>query len=87
MSYVPLIDEETGEILQHLVKERAMLRACREFGGPNPPLSYLNEAYEWCRERARSERLQWRDARGLPREEPTTLVDISGWTDTFRRVS
>jgi hypothetical protein len=86
MAYIPMIDEETGEINHARMIERADLRACREWGGPNPPPSYVREAHSWCLERARSERLQWRDNRGLPREDVGTLTDISEWTDTFRRV-
>lgn len=84
---IQLINQDTGAIDDHCVKERAMLRACREFGGPNPPLCYVNEAYEWCRERAIAERLQWRQHRGLRDESPCTLVDTAGWTDTFRRMA
>lgn len=87
MSYIPMIDQETGEIDSALLIERADLRACREWGGPNPPPSYIRNAISWCMERAQSERLQWRDNRGLPREDGGELVDISGWTDTFRRAS
>jgi hypothetical protein len=87
MAYIPMIDQETGEIDHARLIERADLRACREYGGPNPPPSYIREAISWCTERARSERLEWRDSHGLPRDEPTTEVDISGWTDTFRRAS
>jgi hypothetical protein len=85
MAYIPMIDQETGEIDQISVIERTILRAQREFGGPNPPPRYTIQAREWCLERASSERLQWRDARCLPREDGGELVDISGWTDTFRR--
>lgn len=87
MSYIPMIDPETGEVDNHLVTERAKLRAAKEWGGPDYPPRYLRQELEWCTERAHSERLQWRDNRGLPREDVGELVDISGWTDTFRRVS
>lgn len=87
MAYIPMIDQETGEIDHTLRIERADLRAQREWGGQNPPPSYYREAHSWCLERARAERLQWRDDRGLPREDAGELVDISGWTDTFRRAS
>jgi len=87
MAYIPMIDPETGEIDHHLVIERADLRAIREWGSSPPPPSYIRSALSWCMDRARSERLQWRDARGLPREDEGQLVDISGWTDTFRSMS
>lgn len=85
MAYIPMIDTETGEIDSLRVVARAETRACSEWGGPNPPPSYHRQALAWCLERAQSERLQWRDERGLPREEEGVLTDISGWTDTFRR--
>jgi len=87
MTYIPMIDQDTGEIDSILVAQRAEARACREWGGPNPPPNYHRQALAWCLERAASERLQWRDERGLPREDAGELVDISGWTDTFRRAS
>lgn len=87
MAYIPMIDQETGEIDYLRVAEHSELRACREYGGDNPPPSYRRQALDWCLERAASERLQWRDARCLPREDGSELVDISGWTDTFRRTA
>lgn len=87
MAYIPMINPETGEVDPHLVIERADLRAIREWGGPNPPPNYVRAAHAWCWDRARSERLQWRADRGLPDDSPATEVDISTWTDTFRRVS
>jgi hypothetical protein len=85
MAYIPLIDIDTGEIDHVRLVERADLRACREYGGPTPPPCYIRDAISWCTERARAERLQWRQQRGLPDESPSTLVDISTWTDTFGR--
>ena len=82
---IPLIDPETGEIDHLRVIERGDARACSEWGGPNPPPSYVRQGHQWARERAQSERLQWRDIRGLPREDEGVLTDISTWTDTFRR--
>jgi hypothetical protein len=87
VTYIPMIDTETGEVDSILVAQRAETRACSEWGGPNPPPSYQRQALAWCLERANSERLQWRDSRGLPREDVGTLTDISTWTDTFRRAS
>lgn len=87
MAYIPMIDQETGEIDRIAITERAHLRASREWGGPAPSPAYIRNAFAWCWDRAQSERLQWRDERGLPREEKGELVDISTWTDTFRRVA
>ena len=80
MSYIPMIDPTTGEIDRALVVERGDLRACREYGGPNPPPRYVRDAHSWCIERARAERLQWRQQRGLPSEEPT--VEFHSYVDT-----
>jgi hypothetical protein len=87
VAYIPMIDTDTGEIDSLRVAQRAETRACSEWGGPNPSPNYHRQALAWCLERAQSERLQWRDARGLPREEEGVLTDISTWTDTFRRAS
>ena len=84
---ISLINQDTGEIDQIAVIERTILRACREYGSPNPPPRYTIAAREWCLERAAAERRQWRNHRGLRDESPCTLVDISGWTDAFRRMA
>jgi hypothetical protein len=62
----PLINTETGEIDRAAVAERAQLRACREYGGPNPPPNYLRSELQWCQDRAEAERINWRLTRGLP---------------------
>lgn len=82
---IALIDQATGEILPEAVKDRTLMRAISEWGGEDFPQTYWIRAKEWAEDRARSERLQWRDIRGLPREEEGVLTDISTWTDTFRR--
>ena len=81
MSYVPFIDPETGEIDHLLVRERADARACREYGGPNPPPAYIRESVSWCIERSRSERRQWQRERGLPvdGESPAEGVPMVGY--------
>lgn len=66
MAYIPFINTETGEIDHGSIPFRADARACREFGGPNPPPAYIRAAVSWCIERARSERKQWQRERGLP---------------------
>ena len=81
------INQETGEIDNDLVLQRTLLRATSEWGGEDFPQTYWIRAKQWAQDRAASERLQWRDARGLPREDVGELVDISGWTDTFRRTA
>lgn len=85
MAQIPLIDQTTGDILPEAVLQRTLMRAISEWGGEDFPQIYWVRAKEWAEDRARSERMQWRDNRGLPREDGGELVDISGWTDTFRR--
>lgn len=75
MTYIPMIDTSTGEIDAGLVAERALLRAAREFGGPNPPPSYLRTELKWCRDRAAAERIQWRQQRGLRGDQPTVMFN------------
>jgi hypothetical protein len=79
MAYIPLINTETGEIDSLTVAERAGLRACREWGGPDAPPSYQREALQWTLERARAERLQWRQMRGLPDESPCVMMAVPAW--------
>lgn len=69
---LPLINQETGEVDSLAVAERAGLRACREWGGPNPPPGYHRIALEWVINRANDERLEWRRKHGLPDDSPTT---------------
>lgn len=83
---IQLINQDTGEIDTLAIAESAGLRACREWGGQDAPPAYHRNALQWTLDRATAERLQWRDFRGLPREDVGVLTDISTWTDTFRRV-
>ena len=84
---IQLINQDTGEIDGGAVAEVTILRAQREYGGSNPPPRYTVNARQWVMDRARAERLQWRQHRGLPDESPCTLVHTAGWTDTFRRAA
>ncbi len=84
----PLVNQEIGEIDHLAVVERADLRAYREWGGPNPPPSYFRDAHSWMIERSRLERYDWRRSRGLPSDDPTTLMSVPSWGasgDSFGR--
>lgn len=74
-----LIDQETGEIDRIAVLDHAKVRAAQEWRGPDYPPSYYRSALEWCEDRARSERLDWRRARGLPDDSPVTMVEMPTW--------
>lgn len=67
---LPLINQETGEIDNLAILQRAASRAVSEWGGNNPPPSYQRIALEWARGRAYDERLEWRRAHGLPDDSP-----------------
>lgn len=71
-SHEKLIDQETGQIDWAALKEFSRLRACREFGGSNPPPSYLRDAIRWHRSNAESMQLRWRMKRGLPDNRPSS---------------
>jgi hypothetical protein len=89
VTYIPMIDTETGEVDSILVAQRAETRACSEWGGPNPPPSYQRQALAWCLERANSERLQWRSDRGLPDDTPMIEMNLPSWGasgDSYGRV-
>lgn len=88
MTYVPLIDANTGEIDVARIVRRAPERAASEWGGWDFPPSYHTKALEWLTERARSERLQWRSDRGLPDDSPMSEVIMPSWGasgDSYRR--
>lgn len=74
-----LINHETGELDWTAIGECAVLRACREYGGDNPPPVYRRQSADWCIARARALRTAWRDERGLPRDEPVTMTEMPGW--------
>lgn len=79
MAYIPLIDTDTGEIDHFELIQRADLRACQQYGGPHPPPAYIRNAISWCTERARSERLEWRRAHGLPDDSMVVMVSLPTW--------
>jgi hypothetical protein len=79
MTYIPMIDPDTGEVDTLAIAERAPLRAAHEFGGPNFPPKYLREATEWLTQRANSERNCWRRDHGLPNDEGGTLMNMPAW--------
>lgn len=72
MTIIPLINQDTGEFDMDAIKVRAAHRAVAEWGGQNPPDSYIRMALYWAVNRANDERLEWRRARGLPDDSPTT---------------
>jgi hypothetical protein len=85
----PFIDQETGEIDHLAIVENADLRAAREFGGPNPPPRFIRAAVAWCVERSRAEHRAWRRDRGLPSDEPVTMVEMPAWGasgDSYGRI-
>lgn len=81
MSYIPMIDQSTGEIDHLLVIERADLRAMREYGGPIPPPAFIRNALSWCLDRARAERRAWRRDRNIP-DDSETVPFLSFAPDT-----
>lgn len=87
MIAIGLIDPDTGEIDNIAVAVRAGLRACREWGGQDAPPAYHRNALQWTLDRAQSERLSWRRDHGLPDDSLVEMIDVSTWTDSFRRVS
>lgn len=73
------IDRETGEIDSLALIEAADLRAKREWGGPQPPPSYIREAVSFVHERAHDLRREWRRARGLPDDTQFTMTEMPAW--------
>lgn len=81
-----LIDQETGEVDVAAVAERAFVMACGDYGGPNPPMAYIAPRRRAVADLALAIRRHWRRDNGLPDDTACTMVDVSGWTDTFRRL-
>lgn len=69
-----LINQETGEIDWTAVKAVARSRAVREYGGFNPPPSWVRPELTWAKDRARIMRRRWRELHGLP--DDTQYVTI-----------
>ena len=82
-----LIDQTTGDLDWTWIKRLAVVRAEREFGGPNPPIKYVREQIRWAQDRARSMRTSWRQQRGLADDGGSVLVNMPAWGasgDSFR---
>jgi len=79
MAYIPMIHPDTGEVDDLAVRERAIVRATREYGSANFPPLALRSALQWCRDRAADERLDWRRSRGLGDDSPTQLMAVPTW--------
>ena len=78
---LPLVNQDTGEIDHAAVVEYADLRACREYGGPNPPPAYIRASVSWTVERSRAERRQWQRQHNLPVDGEQELV--TGFVPTW----
>lgn len=74
-----LIDHETGNLDWTWIKRLAMVRAEREFGGPNPPMKYVRDQIRWAQDRARGMRTAWRRDHGLPDESEMVMVNVPTW--------
>lgn len=72
-----MIDHATGELDELVIAEAIEIRAAHEWRGPDFPPKYRREAEQWCRERAESMRIAWRQARGLKVWEDHELVQMN----------
>jgi hypothetical protein len=80
-----LIHQRSGRMNLKRIREKGMLRAQREYGGPNPPPSWVRDGENWWRDRAEIIQRRWRAANGLPNE--TVTVNMPSWGasgDSFR---
>lgn len=73
-----LIDQTTGEIDAAMVAEVAQLQADRDYGGPAPP-NMVRGRLQAAQDRAHGMRLCWRRDRGLPSDDPCSLVSMPAW--------
>lgn len=87
MSYIPMIDPETGAVDTLAIAQRAPLRASAEYGSPNYPPSYLRSATDWLIQRAQAESRAWRRDHNLPvdTEGLTTIMPYGKHQDGVRR--
>ena len=80
-----LIDQSTGEINMTQVRIRAHQMALRTYGGNVYPPTYFNSALTAVMDLANAMRANWLADHGVS-DSTTRLTDVSGWTDTFRRL-
>lgn len=77
-SHEMLIDQTTGELDWTFIKRHAVVRAEREYGSSNPPLSYVRDEIRYLKDIAGIMRKRWREAKGLPDDEVYVMVTPYG---------
>lgn len=83
-----LIDQDTGALDRIEIRSRALLMAQRDHGGQTPPPAVVRSCERAVMDLAQGVRARWFADRGLPDPDgEPEMVDISSWTDTFRRAS
>lgn len=74
-----LINQDTGEPDLLAIAEASVLRACSEYGSPNPPPVYRRQAEQYVLERAQTMRRGWRRDHNLPDDSAVTMVALPAW--------
>jgi hypothetical protein len=83
-----MLNHETGEIDEIVLADAAEVRARHEERSQQVSPKALREATAWCRERAETMRRVWRQHKGLPPDEPMTMMNVPDWGssgDSFGR--
>lgn len=74
-----LVDEQTGEIDGGAVIRAARERAEREYGNGNFTPVYYQQALQFCFDRAKALRQEWRRRHRLPDDSLTVMIDVAAW--------
>lgn len=72
-----LIHQEDGSLDWTAIKRHALTRAQRQFGGQNPPSTYIRPELRALKDGAMIMRKRWREAHGLP--DDTVYVTIEAY--------
>jgi hypothetical protein len=79
MTIMNQLVNDAGDIDVPMVIKAARARASREWGDDNFPPMYYRQALQFCHDRAKALRLDWRRQRGLPDDSETVMMDVAAW--------
>lgn len=80
-----LIHQRSGRLNLKLIRQKGIERACREFGGNNPPPRYVRHGEQFYRDIAVVLQRRWRMDHGLPiHDVPATVPSWGNSGDSYR---
>lgn len=78
-SHDALIHQDTGEIDWSAVKQFALSRAKKNFGGPKPPPAWLRDELQSLKGMATVIRRRWREAHGMADDVVPVMMNVPTW--------